>query len=49
VVNIKTPKDFAFALVKAFNSDKGLFSKKINVENWVPQNVSNLDKALFLD
>ena len=48
MVNVETEKDFALALVKAFDSNKGLFSKKVNVENWVPQNAADLVKALFL-
>ena len=34
--------------VKSFEENLGIFSNKVNVEDWVPKNKSDIEKALFL-
>ena len=43
-----TAENFASATVKSFESDFGIFANKVNVENWVPESASDIEKSLFL-
>lgn len=45
---ISTPDQFAKILVAAFSRGQGIFSNKVNVEDCVPKEFSDLDKSLFL-
>ena len=43
-----TKEEFVKSLVLAYESGKGIFSKKLNAEDQVPKDLSKLSKSLFL-
>jgi len=43
-----TPEDFVKATVKCFKNGFGIFANKVNVEDFVPKNKTDREKALFL-
>jgi len=48
IFSTRSPKDVVLSLVEMFRTRKGVFTQRINIEDWVPSMFSNDDKATFL-